>query len=140
MWPSMCMTGNQSCMILLVCFVCVALHLLRADFILRQAMESIVARVHAYFSMQYDMIGAVHRALRRCACVCDVIHVVPIRNIARDPGYGGVSVGGKLVAHVPSTASLAVSDAIRSHSMFTTTERGFVGPDRAAVVGFEGHG
>ena len=67
-------------------------------------------------------------------------HVVHIRNIARDPGYGGVSVGGKLVAHVPSAASLAVSDAIRSHSMFAMTERGFAGPEGAAMVGPEGHG
>ena len=67
MWPSMCMTGNQSCMILLVCVVWVALHLFRADRILCQAMASIVVRVHEYFSMQYDMIGAVHRALRICA-------------------------------------------------------------------------
>ena len=141
----MCMVGSQSCIILLVCVSCVALHLLRAILILRQEISLNVLRVHPYFSMQYTMTGSVQRAGRICDLVWEVIHLFPIRSIAREPRYGGNSTGGKFaVLMSPSTASLAVSEAIRSHSMFTVTDKGVVFairvPGRTSVAAGGGGG
>ena len=129
--------------LLLVCVSCVAVHLFRAVLILRQEISLNVSRVHPYFSMQYMMTGSVQRAGRICDLVWEVIHLFPIRSIAREPRYGGNSTGGKVVLMSPSTASLAVSEAIRSHSMFTVTDKGCVFSIRVpggTIVAAEGGG
>ena len=65
----------------------------------------------------------------------DVIHFVPIFKRARERLYGGNKVSG-MGSRGPSVrASVAVSDANRSASMFAVTERGRV---LALVVCFAG--
>ena len=126
MWCLIWPIGSHPCIILHVCICLVSGRLRWTELIDAQLIVLIVSFDHEYLFFMHVVSAGVRCASYIDFLLCAVIQVFPIRSIAREPLYGGVSMLCWVGDGAASRAILDVSVAITLHAMFICTFIGVV--------------